>query len=593
MKKVKLKGKQLLKIAILAIGLSLLNSCEKDSNDDLKTPTEETTDVDTGTEVGVITTGVNTGVEAASKELERLTNVLLDETLTTNLNISVVDQDYVPVSNASVEFSGETLTTNAEGFAVSENVEINKQYQVIKTYASGFSTSIKTITPSSNGVTNVLIMLLRPSLEASFDAVDGGVISNDQFSLDFPENAIADYNGDLYNGEVNIAVTYYDPSSTTFTATIPGTLVGLDNDDAMQALISKGMIRVDLTNPSGEELEIFEGKEVAVKLPANENDSGNIDFWHLNEEKGIWVQTGTATKVGDEYVTTVQHFSTYNLDVKVDPIDITVSVKDADGNAIANQKAIITAATNLGSYSRSVYTDNLGEFTLINAPKGADFSLDFSLDCEDNFTVEAGIIDESTTKELVIGETLNSRLITLEGNLTTCENDVITDKFFVIEITNEGVVDRLSAYANEEGYFNVNTVLCGYDTTTAYPAEIRIYSEDELIVKNTELVFNTNNIKDLDVCDGEIIEFNKTINTAFDDYFVLSPNPTSDFIYIDVLDEDSIEIAYFLVYNLGGNIVGYHLGTTRQMNFSYLYSETYILEIHSNKGIFSTQFVRL
>ncbi|WP_271405346.1 hypothetical protein [Tenacibaculum soleae] len=542
------------------------------------------------------TTGINTGTTATNNEVTRLDQILSLETTKTNLSIVVTDENKNNISNAEIKINNQIFTTNDTGFVIIENIVLNKEFQVITTKNIGYTTSIKTITPSNNGVTNVSITLLQPTFEATFNANDGGTVSNDNLSIKFPSNAIADQDGNLYEGEVKTIVTYYDPTSTTFSTTIPGTLVGLDDDNNMQALISKGMIKVDLTDPAGNELEIFEGKEATITLPANANDPEVIDFWHLNEEKGIWVQTGTATKVDNTYVTTVTHFSTYNLDVKVAPIDITFNIKNVNGNAIANQRLLLTATKDSNNYTKSIITDNNGEFTIINAPKGADFNLDFSSGCDaDNtFIIAAGIINESTTKELIIEDTgnLGSKIKTLEGTLTLCNDEVFPYKVFTINIVNGSTTDIITAYTDDEGKYSVTSLFC-YDTSITYQAEIRVFNDTEIIVKDTEIIFDNNFVRELRVCDGNIIEIDPTINNNFSDYFTLSVNQTTNILNLEVLDEDSIEIVGITFHDIPyGNEVGYYYGTTRTMDLNHLYPDTYSVKIHTNKGVFSSQFTK-
>ena len=145
-----------------------------------------------------------------------------------SLSVLVLDENNTVISNATLKIGDNTETTDETGFVLIENIEVNKEFQMITTESIGYTTSIKTITPSENGITNVLITLLQPAFEETFNANDGGTVFNDKLSIEFPANAIADQNGDLFDGEVTTTVTYYDPNSDSFSATIPGTLVGLD-----------------------------------------------------------------------------------------------------------------------------------------------------------------------------------------------------------------------------------------------------------------------------------------------------------------------------------------------------------------------------
>ncbi|WP_299104797.1 carboxypeptidase-like regulatory domain-containing protein [uncultured Tenacibaculum sp.] len=449
------------------------------------------------------TTGINTGIEANNNETNRLTKVITTETISTNFSITVLDQDKSGIPNATVSIGDKRVQTNSNGSLLIENINVNKEFQSIKVEANGFSSTVKTVTPSSNGVTNVTVTLLKPTFIKTFSAIEGGTVSDGGISIKFPKDAIADQQGDLFEGEVTTTVTYYNPTAANFAETMPGTLVGLDDNNSLQSLISKGMVKVDLTDTNGNELEIFEGKEATITLPALNNDPTTIPLWHLNEEKGIWVQTGTATKNGNSYTAKVTHFSTYNLDIPGETIDLTVVLKDTNGQLLANQKAIIKATNNNGVYSIYIETDEKGVFKINGAPKGALYKIEIITSCE-NIVVFNEIINETSSKELIISY-FKPRIITLHGFLKECNNEVLRNKAFIMILDNGNKKSTISAYTNEDGYYTVTSLLCNYNTTSTYTVQIRVFDGANDIVKTDEFVFETDNkIRDITVCNGEI-----------------------------------------------------------------------------------------
>lgn len=449
------------------------------------------------------TTGINTGIEATNSETTRLNDVLTSETITTNFSVTVIDVDQNLISNATIKINNVETLTNTNGSALIENISVNKDFQSIKVNASGYSSTIKTVTPSKNGVTNITITLLKPTFVKTFSAVEGGIVTNNGVSIEFPKDAIANQNGDLYEGEVKTTVTYYNPQSENFVQSMPGTLVGLDNNNSLQSLISKGMIKVDLTDASGNELELFEGKEATIKLPANNNDPATIPFWHLNEEKGLWVQTGTATKSGTQYIAKVRHFSTYNLDVPGETIDLTIVLKDSNNHFLANQKAIVNATSSNGNYSINVKTDNKGEFKINRAPKGADYSGTVITDCE-NITIPLGIINETATKILKANIT-SIGFVTLEGTLKDCRNNFISNKVVTIDLKLGNKIEKLTTYTNSKGEYSITKLLCDFNNSTYYTASIIINNGVNNITKQVQFLFDKNyKFLNIILCDEKI-----------------------------------------------------------------------------------------
>ena len=76
------------------------------------------------------------------------------------------------------------------------------------------------------------------------------------------------------------------------------------------------------------------------------------------------------------------------------------------------------------------------------------------------------------------------------------------------------------------------------------------------------------------------------------DYFTLSPNPTTGIVNLEVLD-NSIEISYILLYDLNGVFRGFFYGTVRTIDITEFYARTYVMQVLTNKGDFSTQFIKL
>ena len=271
--------------------------------------------------------------ETEAQQNVRLEKVISSTPVTTNIAITTVDVNGDYIANVDIVADGKTATTSSKGYVIMENVTVEEDYVFIMAAKGGYESTKKTITPSRNGLTIVQLMLIPDVAAVPMSAQAGGTIEVDGVSLDFPSNAIADSEGNPYTGTVNVNVVYHDPNDEHFTQTQPGTLVGLTDQDNLVALVSEGMVTVDLTDPQGNPLNVLEGKKVAMQLPASANSPATIDLWHLNETHGIWVNVGEAVKNGNVYDFEVSHFSSYNLDWFVDALtEVCFSIKDQNGN---------------------------------------------------------------------------------------------------------------------------------------------------------------------------------------------------------------------------------------------------------------------
>ncbi len=79
---------------------------------------------------------------------------------------------------------------------------------------------------------------------------------------------------------------------------------------------------------------------------------------------------------------------------------------------------------------------------------------------------------------------------------------------------------------------------------------------------------------------------------VFTDYFTLSPNPTTGNLTLTPVNTN-ISVQQITIHDVAGNVVGIFGGTTTNMNVSYLFANTYFMQLHSNMGILTTKFVKI
>ena len=95
------------------------------------------------------------------------------------------------------------------------------------------------------------------------------------------------------------------------------------------------------------------------------------------------------------------------------------------------------------------------------------------------------------------------------------------------------------------------------------------------------------------ITDVETVTF-KTVTEepVFEDYFTLSPNPTQGNLVLTPKNTN-ITVQSISIHDASGNIVGFFAGTTREFNLSYLFPNTYIMRLQTDKGILSATFVKI
>jgi hypothetical protein len=198
------------------------------------------------------------------------------------------------------------------------------------------------------------------SLQTSFSASDGKTLSVGGMKVELPASAVVNVDGTAYSGVVNADMLYLDPNNSRFEAMMPGgDLVAIRDNNSEAQLISYGMTEVSLSDNAGNPLQLKEGERSELTFPIPEgmedNPPSTIPLWYFDEERGIWVEEGTATLKGNVYVGEVSHFSWHNLDWPEDRVTVKGTVTDCENNPVSYVKVSVdqtSATTNSkGEYS--------------------------------------------------------------------------------------------------------------------------------------------------------------------------------------------------------------------------------------------------
>jgi hypothetical protein len=93
------------------------------------------------------------------------------------------------------------------------------------------------------------------------------------------------------------------------------------------------MIGVELKGNSGQELKIKSGQKADLTFPIptalQATAPNTIDLWHYDETKARWIQEGTATRNGNNYIAQVSHFSFWNCDAPFPLVEFCVKLVDS------------------------------------------------------------------------------------------------------------------------------------------------------------------------------------------------------------------------------------------------------------------------
>lgn len=276
----------------------------------------------------------------------------------------VVDESLKPVAGATVKAGTQTTTSDSRGyFAFSAATATDGRF-VVQASKDGYFTASMGIKPGATS-TRTQIALTELKAAKTFTAGAAATLTDSGMKVVLPTGMTR--NGTDYSGSAKAYMRYVSPRARNLSALMPGgDFVGQAASGTTQALITYGAVQMQLKDGSGQDLELKSGQTATVRFPANGATLSSIPLWHFDEAAGIWKEEGSATLQGNEYVGTVSHFSSWNLDMGTGEGGVKGFIRDCLGNPAAGVWVKIG--------QKSVMTDEDGSF-YASAPSGAPLTV--------------------------------------------------------------------------------------------------------------------------------------------------------------------------------------------------------------------------
>lgn len=290
---------------------------------------------------------------------------------TTTISGIVVNETNQPVEGATVTSHGQVKTTGANGEFTFSDITVPANRLFVKAEKTGFYTAVKGDKPQS-GATVIKLTMMTKSVTHSINSTTGGSadLSNGS-KVEIQPGSVVKSDGSTYNGQVNMSVKYMDPTDVKFSETVAGGDMMARRSDLTDAVLySYGILKVEMESTTGEKLNVTGGKPstITTTIPAALVSSApsTIPLWYFDEATGLWREEGVATKQGDKYVGTVNHFTDWNNDypgylTRVEGKIVDCQNQPMPGIVVKVGQTVTTTNAN-GEYSRTVPTGV--EFTI-------------------------------------------------------------------------------------------------------------------------------------------------------------------------------------------------------------------------------------
>ncbi|HOY06860.1 MAG TPA: hypothetical protein PLO67_15730 [Saprospiraceae bacterium] len=287
---------------------------------------------------------------ACRKNMDITTQEILGPFPTVNEESSltgrVVDNLGNPLSGATVEIAGLNLTTNEKGLFFVHKKLLNKNGTYVHVRQNGFFNAGKFAFPSLNTTAFIEIKMTPKALVTTFEAGSGAQFTaNGGATVIIPAGAIAK-SGQVYSGTVKVFSVWLDPTQAETYTLMPGDLRAQDVGGYAKVLATFGMLGVELETPSGEKLNLLDGKKAAITMtvPGDllSDAPASIPTWHFDENNGYWKEEGSATLAGNRYEFEVAHFSYWNCDLPGAPVLLHGRVVSTNGPPVPEAYVEIT-----------------------------------------------------------------------------------------------------------------------------------------------------------------------------------------------------------------------------------------------------------
>ena len=490
----------------------------------------------------------------------------------------VVDLQKNPVSGATVQIGNSTIDTDMNGVFIIRDAQVYEKFAFIKVEKAGFLHGSRSVVPTA-GINQVQIMLLPQTVTQTVSSGTARTVSLSNGAAVDLSGAYSNADGSDYTGDVQVTLHLLNPTDDNMQQQMPGMLLAENLQNEARMLETLGMVAVELRSETGEKLNLSEGTTATITVPLDPETlvgaPNEIPLWYFDEEKGYWIEEGSATLQGTNYVGTVSHFSFWNCDIPAEYVNICMNITDSNNTPLSNIKVDIESEFNGTRYG---ITNDSGEVCGI-IPANQTLNLQYFLHniCNNieipNSSETVGPFSEDTTLNIVLDALeVEEYLETITGVFNNCDGDAIVNGYV------EGSIGNGIPFYSivTDGTYEINVLNCIENASisiTGFDFD-NLQSTGEI---NYTLTSPETDLGTLSACNNveEFIQY--SIDDGQIEYIVSNINVSvqSDFIDIQYFDNDqSWDTCFWIRGNLDSNYP----------NFEGMYSFNY-----QNTGLFFTE----
>ncbi|MBL7698544.1 MAG: hypothetical protein JNK79_10305 [Chitinophagaceae bacterium] len=327
-----------------------------------------------------------------------------------------------------------TVTDNYGIFHLTD-VVVNEQFAGVKAEKAGYFTGFRTLVAQKGKTAFVTIKLTKREYAGLASTTSPVAIQG--ATVVFKSPGFITEDSTSYTGQVKVFGFYHDPEAVDFLQAMPGDLRAIRTNSDIVALKSYGMLNVELEGEGGEKILLAKDNKATLTIPVpptlQATAPSTIPLWYFDDGKRTWIEEGSATRSGNNFVGEVSHFTPWNCDMVREFVYVSLRLLRT-GKSEEPLPYRGVRFFNEDGVSMVHFTNKDGELRGW-VPKDVPLSYQVTDDCgEVLFTKEIGTLSDDYDLGDVFVEIPEMESLLISGSIVDCEGDTITQGFAYINM---------------------------------------------------------------------------------------------------------------------------------------------------------------
>ena len=234
----------------------------------------------------------------------------------------VTDSLGAAIPNVRVRIEGLETSTDSEGRFILFQIPVAQYGSYLDVSKNGFYDTGIRIYPNSALKLNTVIIMVEKDKAFSFDSNAGAqLVHRTGLSMDIAPNSFVK-NGNVYLGQVHINIFWVNPSDLNSFRQHIQVYESIIRDQINPPYRKPNFLStayISVTDETGAPLDVAPNLPIEVRFPDPNNDISTssshpeVQLLSFAEEKGLWIEEGSAFKEDDSYRAQLTHFSWWTI----------------------------------------------------------------------------------------------------------------------------------------------------------------------------------------------------------------------------------------------------------------------------------------